>query len=67
MSLWAWGFHFPAATYADLVQGLMRSGGRVILDVRDDTDGREVLERTFDSVDVVGEFPRHTRFCATKG
>ena len=34
ISVIAWGFHFPAATYAERVHGLLADGGRLVIDLR---------------------------------
>jgi hypothetical protein len=43
ISLRAWGHHFPVVVYIDLVRRLLKRSGIVILDIRNGTDGIEVM------------------------
>ena len=64
ISLISWGFHYPVAVYADQVREILRPGGRVILDVRKGTDGREQLEARFPRVLQISETRKKERLCA---
>jgi len=50
ISTLAWGFHFPVSTYVEEARRALTPGGAVILHVRKDTDGEEVLGRHFREV-----------------
>jgi hypothetical protein len=65
-SLIAWGFHFPTDTYLSLVAQLLRPGGRLIMDIRKGTDGKEKLRATFKSVTVIHDDPKFERMLAVK-
>lgn len=66
VSTWAWGFHFPVSAYAETVHKLMRPGARLILDVRDDTDGMKSLEQHFGNLSIITAGSDRKRVCATK-
>jgi SAM-dependent methyltransferase len=66
VSTWAWGFHFPVTAYAGTVHKLMRPGARLILDVRDATDGMETLEQHFADISIITTGCDRKRVCATK-
>jgi SAM-dependent methyltransferase len=66
VSLLSWGFHFPVATYLPLVERCLRPGGRVILDVRKDTDGLEALDARLAPVTVVDSNAKADRVCYEK-
>jgi hypothetical protein len=61
VSLLAWGFHFPVATYADRVRMLLRADGVGVLDIRTGTDGLDQLRRRFDRVEPLFETPKFQR------
>ena len=48
LSLVAWGFHFPIATYLEWVKEHLAPEGIVITDCRKGTDGLEQLKKAFD-------------------
>ncbi len=64
ISLISWGFHYPVAVYADQVRALLRPGGRVILDVRKETDGKAQLETRFARVTTISETRKKERVVA---
>ncbi len=64
LSLISWGFHYPIGVYADQVRALLRPGGRVILDVRKETDGRAELESRFPRVTTISETRKKERVVA---
>ena len=64
VSLISWGFHYPVPVYADQVRALLRPGGRVILDVRKETDGRAQLEARFPRVTTISETRKKERVVA---
>lgn len=66
ISLISWGFHYPVATYLEQVYTLLRPGGRLILDVRKDTDGEERLRERFTGVERIQEAKRSFRVLAIK-
>ena len=63
-SLIAWGFHFPVRTYLDFACRTLSPSGRLILDVRRETDGLEVLNSAFRSVEVIHEDMKFQRVLA---
>lgn len=66
-SLIAWGFHFPVSTYVDSVYECLKKGGRLIMDIRKETDGMQVLRSKFDNnVEVIHDDPKFERVLASK-
>lgn len=42
----AWGHHFPVKTYIALARASLRREGRIVVDIRRETDGIETFERS---------------------
>lgn len=66
ISLISWGFHYPVETYLERVYALLRPGGRLILDVRKDTNGEERIRQRFSQVERIQETKRSYRLLAIK-
>jgi len=50
ISLLSWGFHFSVDTYIQDVYRQLKSGGRLVIDIRKGTDGVDVLGKIFGTV-----------------
>ena len=61
VSLISWGFHYPIATYLNLVVERLNEGGRLILDVRRESGGREARASPFAACDVICEDAKFER------
>jgi len=66
LSLISWGFHYPVGVYLERVYDLLDEGGVLILDIRRDTDGVDVLVKKFDDYRTVLETRKFIRICAIK-
>jgi SAM-dependent methyltransferase len=66
ISLISWGFHYPVETYIQRVYEVLRPGGVVILDVRKQTSGLDMLKDMFAQVDVLLETKKQHRVAAYK-
>jgi len=66
ISLISWGFHYPVETYVDRVHELLRSQGRLVLDLRRGTDAEVALRAKFADVGVLQSTDKYTRVVATK-
>lgn len=64
ISTLAWGFHFPVDTYAPAVSKLIAEEGRIILDIRRDSDGIEQLEKLFQVDHIIEENETRQRVLA---
>lgn len=53
VSLISWGYHYPVSTYLTPVRERLARDGVLILDVRDGTDGLDILHRNFRGVEVI--------------
>ncbi len=65
-SLLAWGFHFPVGAYLDFAFDALRTDGRLIMDVRKETDGLEELEKKFGAFTIILDDPKFDRVLAVK-
>lgn len=66
ISLISWGFHYPISTYLDRVHEILSENGRLIIDVRNDTDGLSLLTSKFAHVDVIEETATRKRVVCFK-
>lgn len=66
LSLLSWGFHYPLSAYLDYVTRRLTDGGTVILDVRNGTNGTDVLRARFAEVAVIGQTPKGQRVRASR-
>ena len=67
LSLISWGFHYPVETYLDQVYDLLKSGGKLIIDIRKGTGGEKLIEKKFGSKPVViKDAQKHQRFLIEK-
>ena len=64
ISILSWGFHFPISTYLDSVCDYLAHDGRVITDVRRNTDGLDSLAARFVNLSVISESRKAQRVCA---
>lgn len=61
ISIISWGFHYPVEVYLNQVYDKLNLGGTLILDVRKESNGIELLTKKFGKYSVVMEFKKHTR------
>lgn len=66
ISLISWGFHYPVSTYLDEVYNKLKTGGILIIDVRKDTGGGELLKKKFGSISIVLDEEKYQRVLAIK-
>ena len=66
ISLISWGFHYPVSTYLDEVYNSLNMGGTLIIDVRKDSGGEELLKNKFGSFEVIYEARKHRRILIKK-
>ena len=66
LSLISWGFHYPVETYLDRVHALLRPHGRLLIDVRTDTDGFARITDKFSSATSVLDTDKYRRVLAVK-
>ena len=55
ISLLSWGFHYPIGLYLDSVQRILRKNGKLVVDIRKNTDGMDLLEKAFGNTQVISE------------
>jgi len=55
ISLLSWGYHYPIDTYLDAACALLAPDGRLIVDVREKTNGEELLKTRFSRVERIWE------------
>ncbi|MGK0448192.1 MAG: SAM-dependent methyltransferase, partial [Polaribacter sp.] len=61
ISIISWGFHYPVETYLDEVFDNLKPGGTLIVDVRKDSNGLELLTTKFGNHMILGDFKKHYR------
>lgn len=66
ISMISWGFHYPVETYLERVHALLRPGGTLILDVRKQTVGLDLIAQAFGGHTVLVETDKYQRVCAIK-
>ena len=66
LSLISWGFHYPVGVYLDKVYDLLVEEGVLILDIRKNTDGLDLLNQKFGNHKVVNEASKFCRVCVIK-
>lgn len=57
----SWGHHFPISVYADAVRRCLKSGGFVITDIRNNTDGLQQLEAI--GLEIIEQIPDKSNKC----
>ena len=66
ISLIAWGYHFPVDTYLDEVYLHLNNNGHLIMDIRKNTNGIEILEQKFSKIIHIKETEKKIRVMAVK-
>jgi len=66
ISLLSWGFHYPIETYLESVYEHMNFGASLIVDVRKETGGLELLTKKFKMVNIIYNGRKHVRIIAIK-
>jgi len=66
LSLISWGFHYPLDVYLDQVCAQLNPGGRVIVDIRKNTAGFDLLNQKFPSCTTIHETSKYERVVAVK-
>jgi SAM-dependent methyltransferase len=62
ISLISWGFHYPVEIYLEQLIPRLAAGALVILDVRKETTGEQLLRSRFRQVDTIAEDSKKFRF-----
>ncbi len=67
LSLISWGFHYPVETYLDEAYGLLKPGGKLIIDIRKGSGGENLVEAKFDALPtIVKDAQKHRRLVVQK-
>lgn len=68
ISLISWGFHYPVETYLDKVSNLLSEEGIIIMDIRKNTNGIDVIKQKFSKFDIIFETPKYQKvsLCSSK-
>ena len=64
ISLLSWGYHYPVSEYLEQAREILAPGGRIILDIRNGTDGIDVLNTRFDNIQPIISENKAVRVCA---
>ncbi len=66
ISLLSWGHHYPVSVYLDGVYDKLNSGGHLIIDIRNGTDGEKTILDKFGNLDIIAETRKNIRIRAVK-
>jgi SAM-dependent methyltransferase len=66
ISLLSWGFHYPISTYIEKVYKSLKTGGVLIIDIREKTDGADEIKKIFGNFRVIYKSKDYRRILAKK-
>ena len=66
VSLLSCGYHYPISWYLDWITRSLADDGALVIDVRDGTDGMDVLYAVFDDVQVIHQRDKKARVIARR-
>lgn len=67
ISLFSWGYHYSVTTYLDLAYKALKSGGRLIMDIREYSKGVQILKlKQFRQLWKIEHFNKAYRICCVK-
>jgi len=66
ISLISWGYHYPLETYLEDVFACLRPGGRLVVDLRKNTGGEQMLSTRFARAKLIHADETHRRMLAIK-
>jgi SAM-dependent methyltransferase len=66
ISLISWGFHYPISIYLDEVYRSLVPDGKLIVDVRKNSGGEELLKEKFGSINIISEAKKYRRVLVIK-
>ncbi len=66
LSLISWGFHYPVEVYLDDAYDALSDAGVLIIDIRKNTGGKQILSEKFSSVETIATSKKYERVLATK-
>ena len=61
ISLLAWGFHFPVSVYLEDAYSALSQNGKLIIDVRKESSGKQELNKKFNNVQVAADYEKYLR------
>lgn len=64
ISLLSCGYHYPVDFYLDRMVELLSPRGRIIIDIRENTDGVKKFKRYFSEVETISNYNKSFRICA---
>lgn len=66
ISLISWGFHYPVSTYLTEIYEILDKNGKVILDIRRETNGLKTLKSKFQYIRIIYNAKKYQRILAIK-
>lgn len=66
ISLLSWGYHYPVEKYLDGVLNCLSDDGVLILDIRENTNGVDIIREAFDEVVEISNYNKSHRICARR-
>lgn len=53
ISLLSWGYHYPVRTYIEKVRNIISRHGRLIMDIRENTNGIDIVNNFFTNMEII--------------
>ena len=66
ISLISWGFHYPVDTYLEKADKILNVKGRIILDIRKETNGLRTMNSKFQDIRIIYNARKYHRIVAIK-
>lgn len=64
ISLKSWGFHYPLETYLNGVKKALNEDGKLIIDLRKETNSLDILNKNFDQIVTIIDSKKYVRVSA---
>jgi len=64
ISLLSCGYHYPVTEYLGYIKTILSENGSVIIDIRENTDGIEIVKKLFPEIKKISYYNKSIRICA---
>ena len=66
ISLLSCGYHYPVTEYLEYINTILSENGTLIIDIRELTDGIEVVQKVFPKIKEISYYNKSIRICARR-